>query len=149
MAYVPKDAEWFLADLVEKIRVAGSKRNIVHINSVIIRATSPELAYKRAIAMGRQHQLSYLNPKGKMVTIRFRGLGNLDVIHDPLDDGCEVMFREKLSVSERDLRRMLRPKQKLEVFQPIRPRRGRPDFTSKQIMDEVAKRIRDGQISKH
>lgn len=40
MAYVPEDAEWFIASLVVEIRVAGHKRNIVHINYVIVRAKS-------------------------------------------------------------------------------------------------------------
>jgi hypothetical protein len=29
MAYVPKDAEWFLAELVEEFRVQGDKRNTI------------------------------------------------------------------------------------------------------------------------
>jgi hypothetical protein len=141
MAYVPKDAEWFLADLIEEIRVAGSKRNIVHINHVIIRAHSPESAYARAIALGKRGAISYLNPQGKRVTMRFRGLGNLDVIHDPLGDECEIMFKEKIGVSEHGIKKMVRRKRDLEVFQPIRTRHGRPDFSSKEIVDEVQKEL--------
>src|SRR5580765_1915286 len=47
MAHVPKDAEWFLADLVQEIRVAGRRRNVVHVNHVIIHARSPEEADER------------------------------------------------------------------------------------------------------
>jgi Domain of unknown function (DUF4288) len=143
MAYVPKDVEWFLAGLVEEIRVAGSKRNIVHINYVIIRARSPEAAYKRALRIGgRGATTSYENPHGKMVTLRFRGLESLDIIYEPLGDECEVMYREKLGVIEKGIRRMVRPKDKLEVFRPIRGRPGRPDFSSKEILDEWAESVR-------
>jgi hypothetical protein len=141
MAYVPKDAKWFLADMVEEIRVAGSKRNIVHINHVIIHAHSPEAAYARAMKIGKR-SISYKNLHGKKVTIRFRGLGNLDVIHDPLGDECEIMYREMLGVTEKKIRKMIRPKHKLEVFMPIRGRPGRPDFSSQEIMNEVATRLK-------
>jgi hypothetical protein len=140
MAHVPEGAEWFLADLVQEIRVAGSKRNIVHINYVIIHARSPEAAYARAMSIGKRSEMSYENLHGKKVTIRFRGLGNLDMIYDPLGDECEIMYREKLGVTEKGIRKMVRPKRKLEVFMPIRERPGRSDFSSQEVMNELAKR---------
>ena len=141
MAFIPKDAEWFLADLVQEIRVAGSKRNIVDVNYVIIRAASPEAAFARANALGKQSAICYANELGKKVTIRFRGLRNLDVIYDPLEDGCEIMFEEKLGVSEKGIKKMVRTKGQLEVFRPIRVRRGRPNYSSKEIMDKVKKTL--------
>lgn len=141
MAHVPPDARWFLANLVEEITVEGSKRNIVHINYVIIEADSPKDAYKRAIEYGKMSNQSYLNPSGKRVTTRFRGLNNLDVIYDPLEHGCEIMFREKLGLSESAIQKLLSPKKQLELFSPIRDRPGRPDYSSKTIMDEVRRRL--------
>jgi hypothetical protein len=142
MAYVPDDAEWFLAQIVQEIRVAGSKRNIVHINFVIIHASSPKAAYHRAISLGKKGDLSYINELGKRVTIRFRGLRDLDVIYDSLDDGCEIMYTEKLGVTPKGLRKLVRPKQQLEIFLPIRERPGRPNFSSKEIMDEVNRKLK-------
>ena len=130
-----------MADLVQEIRVAGSKRNIVHINYVIIRAASPDAAFARASALGRQGAISYTNELGKKVTIRFRGLRNLDVIYDPLEDGCEIMFEEKLGLSERGIKKLVRAKRQLGVFRPIRRRRGRPNYSSKEVMDTVKKRL--------
>jgi len=142
MAYVPDKAEWFLADIVQEIRVDGCQRNVVHINSVIVHASSPEAAYVRATEMGRRGNTSHLNERGKRVTIRFRGLRNLDVIYDALEDGCEIMCIEKLGVTEKRMRKLVRPKRELEVFMPIRGRPGRPNFSSKEIMDEVKKDLR-------
>lgn len=142
MAHVPKDAEWFLADLVQEIRVAGARRNIVHINHVIIRARSPEEAYRRAMQLGKRGSISYENLHGKRVTVRFRGLGNLDVIYDPLGDECEIMYRELLGLTERGIRKLVRSKRQLEVFTPIRKRPGRPDFSSREVMNELAKRLK-------
>ncbi len=141
MAYVPKDAEWFLAELVEEIRVAGHRRNVVHINYVLIHADSPKRAYQKAMARGRAGSSDYMNPAGELVRIRFLGLRNLNVIHDPLEDGCEIMFVEKLGVTKRGLLKLVCEKSQLEVFRPIRSRRGRPDYSSKKIMDEVTRRI--------
>jgi hypothetical protein len=141
VAYVPKDAEWFLAELVEEIRVAGSKRNIVHINYIIIHARSPRTAFANAMALGKRANISYLNEMGKKVTKRFRGLRNLDGIYDPLGDGCEIMFEEKLGVSEKGMKNLLQARNQLEVFQPIHERRGRPNYSSMEIMNEVRKRL--------
>jgi hypothetical protein len=59
MAYIPKDAEWFIADLVEEIRIQGSKRNVVHINSILVRANTPNKAYKKAIKFGKESNIKY------------------------------------------------------------------------------------------
>ena len=141
MAFVPSDAEWFLAQIVLEIRVAGSKRNVVHVNFVLIQARSPDAAFKRATSIGKRGNASYLNEQGKRVTIRFRGLRDLDVIQDPLEDGCEIMFTEKLGVTEKGLRKLLRPKRDLEAFLPVRDRPGRPNFSSKGIMDQVKREL--------
>jgi hypothetical protein len=140
MAYVPKDAEWFLAEIVQEIRVAGCKRNIVHQNFVIIHAGSPEAAHARARDLGKSGDTSYINENGKRVTIRFRGLRSLDVIHDPLEDGCEIMFIEKLGLTEQSIKKLVRPKRELEVFLPIRGRLSRPNYSSKEIIDDLKKR---------
>jgi hypothetical protein len=139
MAYIPKDAEWFLAELVEEFVVHGYKRNAVHINYVLIQARTPDEAYSKAIKLGRQHQGTWKNPAGQTVTHRFVGLRDLDVIYDPLEHGCEIMFIERLGLSRAGLRKLVRKKKQLEAFRPvpIRRRRGRPDYSSKEILDMV------------
>ncbi len=139
MAYVPKNAEWFLAEMVQEIKVDGCKRNIVHQNFVIIHARSPAAAYVRACKLGRDENRSYINEYGKKVTFRFRGLRSLDVIYFPLGDGCEIMFIEKLGVPERSIKKLVPPKNDLEVFRPIRGFPGRPNYSSREIMNEAKK----------
>ncbi len=51
------------------------------------------------------------------------------------------MFMEKLGITEKGIKKLLRPQKNLKVFLPIRGRRGRPNFSSKEIMDEVNKRL--------
>jgi len=141
MAYIPEDAEWFLADLVEEIRVQGYKRNIVHINYVLVRAKTPEEAYREAMKLGKRANQRYENPDGRMVTHRFLGLRNLDAIFEPLEHGCEIMFVERLGLSTAGTRKLVRKKRELEAFMPIRDRKGRPDYSSREIMEMVGKEI--------
>jgi len=94
------------------------------------------------VRLGKRSAISYKNLHGKMVTIRFRGLGNLHAIYHPLGDECEIMYREMLGVTERGIQKMVRPKRRLEVFMPIRERPGRPDFSSQEVMNELAKRLK-------
>jgi Domain of unknown function (DUF4288) len=139
MSYTPKDAHWFIGQLVEEFRVEGSKRNAVHINSVLIEASSPEQAYQKAVELGRQANNEYENPEGKKVVHRFAGLRNLDVIYFPIEHGCEIMFEERLGVGPAALRKLVRKKNDLEAFRPVplRRPRGRPNYSSKEIMGIV------------
>jgi Domain of unknown function (DUF4288) len=139
MGFIPKDAKWYLADIVEEIRVQGDRRNVVHTNLVLVRADSPDEAYKKATALGKRGNTEYKNTEGKMVTIRFRGLRDLNVIHDELEHGGEIIFERDLAVSEKKIRSWIPPKRKLGVFAPIRPHRG-PDYASAEVMQEVYKR---------
>jgi hypothetical protein len=141
MAYIPKDAQWFLAQHVEEIRVQGHKRNIVHINYVLIRARTPKDAYQKALILGKRGNAKYKNPEGKNVTVRFLGLRDLDVIPFPLEHGCEIMFTERLGVTEAGIRRLVRKKSELEAFLPIRERPGRPNYASRAVMDEFAREM--------
>jgi hypothetical protein len=143
MAHIPKNAEWFLAQHVEEIRVQGHKRNVVHINYVLIQANTPTEAYRKAVELGKSGNMKYKNPDGKIVTSRFLGLRNLDVIHDTLEHGCEIMFCQRLGMTRAGLRKFARKKEELEAFLPPRGRPGLPDYSPKEIMDQVAKILRE------
>ena len=139
MGFIPKNAKWYLADLVEETRVEGERRNVVHTNCTLIRADSPDEAHTKAIALGKGGNTRYKNVNGKMVTIRFRGLRELNVIHDDLDHGAEISFNRDVAVSEKIIKSWIRPKRKLGVFAPIEPSKG-PDYASAEVIQEVYER---------
>lgn len=145
MAYIPKDAKWWIAELVEEIRVQGEKQNVVHLNTLLIRADSPDEAYERALELGRAGNTQYENPARRKVRIRFRGISHLDVIHDELEHGAELWFDEKRGVSEDRIRHRLKRKHELEAFLPpgyMRKRfRARPDYSSREVLEEVKRRF--------
>jgi hypothetical protein len=140
VGFIPKDAKWYLAQIVEEIRVEGDRRNIVHTNDTLIRADSPAEAYNKAIAVGKQGNTKYKNPEGKTVAIKFRGLKNLDVIHDELAHGGEISFDRQIAVSENTIRSWILPKNRLGIFAPVRPHEG-PDYASAGVLQEVYKRF--------
>ncbi len=139
MGFIPKDAMWYVADIVEEVRVQGDHRNVVHINQILIRADSPADAHQKAIVLGKSGNLSYRNPEGKRVTIRFRGLRDLNVIHDELQHGAEISYWGEIGVPEKRIRSWILPKRKLGVFAPIRQTE-KPSYASADVMEEVYKR---------
>jgi hypothetical protein len=116
MAYIPEDAKWYLADIVEEFQVQDEDTSLVHINLILIRADSPEEAYERSLEVGRQSETSYQNTDGKTVTVIFRGLRNLYVIHDELEHGSELLYELKEDITEGQIVKFLRSKAELNVF---------------------------------
>src|SRR5437867_8039774 len=121
MGFIPKGAKWYLAEIVEEITVEGDPRNVVHTNLVLVRADSPEEAHERSLALGKQGETSYENLAGKRVTITFRGLHDLNVIHDELEHGGELSFTRTIGMSQDDLAKWVPPKEQLGVFAPRKP----------------------------
>jgi hypothetical protein len=139
MGYIPEGSEWFVAELVMEITVRGATRNIVHRNLTLIAATDPETAYQKALSWGQKGEVSYDNPSGHLVEIRFKGLSRLDVVIDPLADGAELTFQESIGVTREEIARWVLPKERLEAFKkPLISRSFDPDYRSSVILDRVS-----------
>lgn len=116
MAWIPRNAKWYLADIVMEIKVEDYPGNTIYINLVLIRADSPEKAYERSIEVGKQTEDVYPNTDGKTVTMTFRGLRDLNVIHEELEHGSELVYDEKTGLTEEEVKALVRPKQSFAVF---------------------------------
>src|SRR3990170_2689490 len=110
MAFIPRDAKWYIAEIVQEIRVDGETSNVVHINTVLVRADSPDDAHAKALDLGRESEISYSNTQGRMVSIRFRGLADLYVVHDGLEHGSELLYRERIGLTEAEVQRLVTEK---------------------------------------
>ena len=64
----------------------------------------------------------------------FRGLRELNVIHDALEDGAELGYSETVGVPEERLRGWITPKEQLGVFAPIEPKSGVPNYLPESVM---------------
>ncbi len=98
MGFVPVGARWYLAGLILEHTIEGDPRNVVHVNTHLIEADAPEEAYQKANALGRAGEMAYANTDGKQVRVAFRGLRDLDVIHDDLEDGAELFYEERVGI---------------------------------------------------
>ena len=117
-SWIPKDAKWYLADIVMEIKVDGDNGNTIHSNLKLVRADSPEEAYQKAFLLGKEAEVDYDNLDGKKVTVRFRGLRDLYVIYEELEDGAEIFYSEYEDLSEESLAKVITPKEQLSVFAP-------------------------------
>ena len=133
--------EWFLAEIVMKITVAGDPRIVVHQNLTLIRATSGGEAYEKAIELGKAGETHYDNPNGQAVQISFEGLSDLIPLYEELRDGAELTFRSKVVLSEKEIRSLVLTRDRLPVFLPPKRADG-PDYASGEVIAEVERRFR-------
>lgn len=138
MGHIPKNAKWYLADLIVQKRIEEEPRSLIHINTVLVRADSPEEAHHKALDLGRQEERNYENTDGKVVSVIFRGLGELNVIHDELEHGADLAYQERVGLTEEQIRALVIPKPQLGVFAPREPSTG-PNYMPKSVMDELRK----------
>lgn len=144
MAYISKDAKWYIAELVMECLIEKEPRNVVHVNIVLVRADSPSSAFEKAEQLGKESEDSYLNPTNQKTVWIYRGLRALDVIHDELEHGAELMYEEKIDVSEDAVQDMITTKSEINVFRPYEQRNSsKPDYGSKEIMEQVLTMIDD------
>jgi len=138
VGYIPKDAKWFLAEIVQEITVEGDPRNILHTNTVLVRADSAEEAYQKAMELGVAGEQSYKNPDGNVVTFRSRGLHDLNVIHDELVHGAELIYSEAMNLDESAVQKWITAKDDLGVFRTIIPGTGTgPDYRFGEVMQKL------------
>lgn len=142
MGFIPKDARWYLADVVLEHRIDGDAENVVHINTHLVEAGSPDEAYEKALALGRGGEHEYENTDGHRIRVLFRGLRGLNVIHEPLEDGAELMYKEDVGVPEEQLRGWITPREQLGVFAPIEPKTG-PNYMPESVMEMLEAEVFD------
>jgi len=116
MVYIPTDAEWYLAEIVERFKVHDELSSTIHVNFILVRAATPEQAFEKATAFGKVGKEPYTNSDGKIVTPEYLGLRNLHVIYEPLEDGSEIVYERYEDVVEGDAMKMVKQKNELNVF---------------------------------
>jgi hypothetical protein len=134
MDIIPKGREWYIAGVVLEHLIEDDSRNVIHVNSLLVHATSPEDAYNKAIQLGNETERVYVNTDNKEVTVRFRGLSNLLEIYDELEHGGELFYREHIGVPESEIAKMVREKSKLTVFALDEDGPDVPNYMPQQVM---------------
>ncbi|MGD0676512.1 MAG: DUF4288 domain-containing protein [Polyangiaceae bacterium] len=138
MAHIPRDARWYIAEIVERILVQGDPGAVVHVNLCLIEATGPAIAYRKALALGNAAEITYLNPKGRKVSIEFLGLRDLKVVHDRLEHGAELLYHEYVGLTAAAARKLVTTRTNLSVFRPLERSSG-PDYSSAEVVEAALK----------
>jgi hypothetical protein len=134
MAYIPDDAEWYLADVILEVKPDDGLSSRVWINTHLIRAGSPEEAYTKAEQLGRNAEETNINATGGAVAYIYRGLASLQVIYEKLEDGAEISWTEYDDLSSEEIEKFVCPKDELEVFDPLESQETNPRYLSKALM---------------
>jgi len=121
----PGRSDWFVASIllrfeyVDEDRSNPRRRCLAHENTHLIRATSPQVAYRKALRIGRAWAADppYRNIEGKLCRWRFVGLTNLLPVYEPLEDGAEVFWTEHSNRQVSTIERLVRAKEQLQAFQ--------------------------------
>lgn len=86
-------------------------------NLILIRAQSPEEAYLKAMEHGRANE-SAITVGGEKGSVRFRGLRDLVLIYDELEDGAEIEWHE-MDLTREEVDELLKDKNDLHAFNPV------------------------------
>ena len=127
---------WYLADLVVQLDVEDDPRRVVHINSCLVEAHDADEAHDKAMELGREQEHEYPNPSGRRVRVRFLGLRELVEVFEPLEDGAELTFQERVGLSNLEARRLVARRDQLGVFRTGIPSVA-PDYSAGDVMADV------------
>jgi hypothetical protein len=116
-------SDWYVAGVLLRIEVGEidegneNRRCDAWENHVLIKASSPKEAFKRAVDEGKSEEAEYLNEAQEKVRFTFEGLTTLVPIYDELEDGSEILWTEYENKAAKTIRRWAKKKEDLEVFQ--------------------------------
>jgi hypothetical protein len=120
--------QWFIAILVQELRVIETGGNVVWRNFHLIRADDAEAAYQKANQLGEDLRHEYQNSENQTVRSLFRGVAELLPIYEDLADGAEILFESRENLTEEQIWKMIRDKEALGAFQPRDPAGIVPDL---------------------
>jgi Domain of unknown function (DUF4288) len=105
---------WYIATLVVASRVEDD-HDVQTCDEQIraIRAPNAEVAYEKALRIGKNEENSYKNMYDQTVTWEFIGLENLEELDDSMHDGVEIRSR---LFGHKDPSSLVRSKPNLSVF---------------------------------
>jgi hypothetical protein len=85
-------------------------------NLILIKAESPEEAYQKAMKHGVDSE-DDVGVNGRKGRLKFKGLKDLVLIYDDLEDGAEIEWHQS-KVRRTEFDGMLKPKMDMHAFNP-------------------------------
>lgn len=119
---------WWVATIVERYehfdedKTNLNRRCTSWMNTVLIKATNRDEAYRKAIAQGKLGTLSICGPEGgRQGHWVFEGLASLLPICDKLEDGAEIIWQQATNITVKTVKACVRKRRNLECYQDVIP----------------------------
>jgi|ERR1700722_10241770 len=107
--------KWYVAELIVRCRVGkGSGKKFLYDHQIkVLQASNHEMAYQKALKLGKTENHSYKNSAGEKVFWEFVGLSNLnELFENEICDGTEIHSR----LERGNPKKQIRQKRDLTVF---------------------------------
>jgi hypothetical protein len=110
---------WFFVEIIERMERANAneknplRRCTVWGNYHLIKAQTPEEAYAKAEAIGKEGSYSFRNVDKVEMKWEYVGIGNLLPIYEDIEDGAEIMWADYGFISAKRSKRFALTKKQL------------------------------------
>ena len=117
---------WYIVEIIEKCEPVKRnekqelRRVITWGNHHLIKADSPEMAFDKAVKLGKESEYKFINTDKIEMEWIFVGIGDLLPIYEDIEDGAELMWRDYGFISNRRTMRM--PYKKKELMKLLKPK---------------------------
>ena len=119
---------WYVASLVERFEfydediASANHRCEAWENLVLIKAETPDEAYRKVVALGKLHNRSEMwTPAGRKGAWRFEGISSLLPVYEELEDGAEIRWTKHQNKAVKTIKAKVKRKAQLEAFRKNLP----------------------------
>jgi hypothetical protein len=121
-----ENGNWYIVEIVEKCEPVdrNEKQDLRRVttwgNHHLIKASSPEKAFDKAVKLGKEAEYKFTNTDKLEMEWIFVGIGELLPIYEEnIEDGTELMWRDYGFISDRRTNRLVFDKKELlKNFKP-------------------------------
>jgi len=121
-------SNWYIAEIIEKREPSNRnkdndlRRVVTWGNFHLIKAESPKLAYEKAVKIGKDGEIKFINSDKIEMEYTFVGIADLIPIYDDnIEDGCEIMWTDYGFISNKKTERLARSAK--EILENIKPKK--------------------------
>jgi hypothetical protein len=123
-----ENGDWYIVEIIEKCEPVNRdethelRRVITWGNHHLIKASSIEQAFDKAVKIGREGEYKFINSDNIEMEWIFVGIGDLLPIYEDIEDGSELMWTDygfisnrrtmRMSFEKQELMNLIKPKQK-------------------------------------
>lgn len=113
---------WYVASVLlrfefyDEDKTKLNRRCRAWVNEILIKAKTPEQAYKRALFWGKLGEGEDLTDEGRKGKWIFECLISLLPIYEKFEDGAEIAWEDYQNITVKRVKNWVRNKGKLEVF---------------------------------